>query len=224
MYLNNKYTNWYMKLMNSRKQLPRKRKDGTCYESHHILPKSLGGSNHKSNLVLLTPREHFLAHCFLIRMTIGSQKKSMTYALVRFLGKNINGQRYKINSRIYQNIVENNRVFTSGKNNPMFNKPCWYKMSEEQKKQWKSNISKGTTGEKNPFYGKTHNEQIRKILSQKRSQPILVKFFDGTERYFTQYKFLGTYIGKSEALGCKLCKPQHENLLKKYGIKEIIKL
>jgi len=213
-----------MKLMNSRKQLPRKRKDKTCYESHHILPKSLGGSNHKSNLVLLTPREHFLAHCFLVKMTSGSQKRSMTYALIRFLGKNINDQRYKINSRIYQNIVENNRAFTSGKNNPMFGKPCWYTMTEKQKKQWKSNISKGTTGEKNPFYGKTHNEQTRNIISQKRSQPILVKFDDDTERYFTQYKFLGTYIGKSEALGQKLCKPQHENLLTKYGIKEIIKL
>jgi len=210
--------------MNSRKQLPRKRKDKTCYESHHILPKSLGGSNHKSNLVLLTPREHFLAHCFLVKMTSGSQKRSMTYALIRFLGKNINDQRYKINSRIYQNIVENNRAFTSGKNNPMFGKPCWYTMTEKQKKQWKSNISKGTTGEKNPFYGKTHNEQTRNIISQKRSQPILVKFDDDTERYFTQYKFLGTYIGKSEALGQKLCKPQHENLLTKYGIKEIIKL
>lgn len=188
------------------------------------MPKSLGGSNHKSNLVLLTPREHFLAHCFLVKMTSGSQKRSMTYALIRFLGKNINDQRYKINSRIYQNIVENNRAFTSGKNNPMFGKPCWYTMTENQKKQWKSNISKGITGEKNPFYGKTHNEQTRNIISQKRSQPILVKFDDDIERYFTQYKFLGTYIGKSEALGQKLCKSQHENLLTKYGIKEIIKL
>ena len=224
MYLNNKYTRWYMTLMNSRKQLDRKRKDGNCYESHHIVPKSLGGSNHKSNLILLTPREHFISHCLLIRMTVNSQKRSMTYALIRFLGKNIKEDRYKINSRIYQNIVETNRIFTSGENNPMFNKPCHFAMTEEQKHKWKTNISKGITGEKNPFYGKTHNEQTRNIISQKRSQPILVKFDDDTERYFTQYKFLGTYIGKSEALGQKICKPQHVNLLTKYGIKEIIKL
>ena len=224
MYLNNKYTNWYMKLMDSRKQLPRKRKDGNCYESHHIFPKSLGGSNHKSNLVLLTPREHFIAHCLLIRMTHNAQKRSMTYALVRFLGKNINNQRYKITSRIYENIIENNRIFTLGKNNSMHGKPCWYKMTEEQKSQWKTNISKGITGEKNPFYGKTHNKETRNLLSQIRSNAILVKFNNGSEITFTQYKFLGTYIGKSEALGQKLCKPKHNNLLAKYGIKEIIKL
>jgi len=224
MYLNNKYTKWYMKLMDSRKVSSRRRNDGNYYESHHILPKSLGGSNHKSNLVLLTAREHFIAHFLLTKMTCGSQKRSMTYALVRFLGKNVSGDRYKINSRIYQNIVENNRFFTSGKNNPMFGKPCYFAMKEQLKQKWKINISVGISREKNTFYGKTHSQKTRNILSQKRSQPILVKFDDDTEVMFTQYKFLGTHIGKSEALGQKLCKPQHKNLFKKYGIKEIIKL
>lgn len=31
-------------------------------EIHHIIPRCLGGSNDKSNLVVLTAREHFLAH------------------------------------------------------------------------------------------------------------------------------------------------------------------
>lgn len=31
-------------------------------ERHHIVPKSAGGDNSKSNLVYLTPREHFVAH------------------------------------------------------------------------------------------------------------------------------------------------------------------
>ena len=35
---------------------------------HHIIPKSLGGSNDKSNLVLLTPEEHF-AHYYLWKFT-----------------------------------------------------------------------------------------------------------------------------------------------------------
>lgn len=34
-------------------------------ESHHIVPKCMGGSNHKSNLVHLTPREHFICHWLL---------------------------------------------------------------------------------------------------------------------------------------------------------------
>ena len=39
------------------------------YETHHIIPKSLGGSNDKSNLVQLTPEEHYLAHYYLWKFT-----------------------------------------------------------------------------------------------------------------------------------------------------------
>jgi group I intron endonuclease len=34
----------------------------------------------------------------------------------------------------------------SGKNNPMYGKPAYYKMTESEKEQWASNISKGNTG------------------------------------------------------------------------------
>jgi hypothetical protein len=37
------------------------------YERHHIIPKCLGGSNNKNNLVKLTYREHFIAHWLLHR-------------------------------------------------------------------------------------------------------------------------------------------------------------
>lgn len=38
------------------------------YETHHVLMKSMGGTNDPSNLVKLTPREHFLAHWLLWRI------------------------------------------------------------------------------------------------------------------------------------------------------------
>ena len=34
----------------------------TPCEIHHILPRSMGGSDDSENLVALTPREHFIAH------------------------------------------------------------------------------------------------------------------------------------------------------------------
>lgn len=50
------------------------------YESHHIVPRSLGGSNDASNLVLLTAKEHFIAHLLLTKMYEGVEKKKMIYA------------------------------------------------------------------------------------------------------------------------------------------------
>ena len=38
------------------------------YESHHIIPKCLNGTNAKNNLVLLTAREHFVAHQLLVKI------------------------------------------------------------------------------------------------------------------------------------------------------------
>jgi hypothetical protein len=45
------------------RQLPKE----TYTEKHHIVPKCLGGTNEKSNLTVLTAREHFLVHLILAR-------------------------------------------------------------------------------------------------------------------------------------------------------------
>ena len=37
-------------------------------ERHHIVPKCMGGSNSKDNLVYLTAKEHFIAHKLLVRI------------------------------------------------------------------------------------------------------------------------------------------------------------
>ena len=51
------------------------------YEKHHIIPKSLGGQNKKDNLVLLTYREHIIAHKLLIRIYNGNQKNDLCLLL-----------------------------------------------------------------------------------------------------------------------------------------------
>jgi len=77
MFLNNKYTKIYFKMINAGfKSKP----NYGYYERHHIIPKSIGGSNSESNLVYLTARQHFLCHLLLLKMTTGNQKKSMAFA------------------------------------------------------------------------------------------------------------------------------------------------
>jgi len=42
------------------------------YENHHIVPKCLNGDNSIENLVLLTPREHYIAHALLCKIYTGT--------------------------------------------------------------------------------------------------------------------------------------------------------
>lgn len=64
-------------------------------ERHHIIPKSLGGLDEKNNLVVLTCREHFVAHQLLVKIAQQNNDKNalikMTHALIRFY----NGQQNK---------------------------------------------------------------------------------------------------------------------------------
>lgn len=59
-----KYSQWYFSLIDKRKiDAP----EGYS-EKHHIIPRCLGGSDNKENLVSLTAREHFVAHWLLTKM------------------------------------------------------------------------------------------------------------------------------------------------------------
>jgi len=97
-FINNKYTTWYNSIIN-------KAKDRTINgytEKHHIIPSSLGGSNGTDNLVKLTPREHFVCHLLLTKMTTCNARYKMNFALYMLANiKNIGEGRYIPNSRMY---------------------------------------------------------------------------------------------------------------------------
>jgi hypothetical protein len=75
-----KYHHYYNALIeNARNRiLP----SNTYKECHHIIPRSLGGSNDRNNLVDLTAREHYVAHLLLAKMHGGEQKRKMLAAVV----------------------------------------------------------------------------------------------------------------------------------------------
>ena len=95
MYLQNKYTKCYYSIINRAKsrELPKE----IYTEKHHIIPKSLGGSNDQCNLVRLTAKEHRLAHILLPRMTTDTiHTRSMWYALWMMLRTKNAAQQRKI--------------------------------------------------------------------------------------------------------------------------------
>lgn len=76
-------------------------------EKHHIIPRSLGGSNDSSNLVALTAKEHFICHLLLTRMTQGQDKNKMVSAVFYLTGKGKADRNNRIkSSRLYQNLKE----------------------------------------------------------------------------------------------------------------------
>lgn len=106
MYLQNKYTSCYFTIINRAKS---RSIIDTYTEKHHIIPKSLGGSNSKENLVTLTAREHYLCHLLLPKMTVGIAKQSMWHALWKIVNQHRPDQfRHKVSSRQYALIKASN--------------------------------------------------------------------------------------------------------------------
>jgi len=74
-------------------------------ETHHIIPKCIGGTNEKSNLVELTCKEHFICHKLLTE--IYPTENKLRYA-VRMMAttNNVFGRTYKVGAREYSRIKE----------------------------------------------------------------------------------------------------------------------
>lgn len=114
------YEKNYYDYVNYVKSLNRFKGDGNYYEKHHIKPRSLGGDNSKENLVLLTAREHFLAHYLLCKFTKGEDKKKMVWAFHRLCysdsSRHIRKENnFKLSSRFYEYLrKEFIKIFESG--------------------------------------------------------------------------------------------------------------
>lgn len=134
----------YNKIYNSIISLARERVAPDCYcEKHHIIPKSMGGSDSKENIVILTAREHFIAHWLLLKI---HKNKSMTYAFFAMTKPVGNGKK-RYTSKSFKYARESMATWMSknrsGKNHPMY----------------------GITGSDNPNYGAKRNDSTKELLS-----------------------------------------------------------
>jgi hypothetical protein len=90
------YKRHYDTLCTTRKALNRAKGGCEYYEEHHIVPRSLGGSDSDKNLVLLTAKEHYLAHLLLFvhYKTIGGDSlRKMAFAVISMSSGNSNHKR-----------------------------------------------------------------------------------------------------------------------------------
>lgn len=155
----NKYEKWY-DAITKRGQI---RILDSYGETHHILPRSLGGSDDKCNITKLTAREHFICHWLLTKIyKEGESHWKMVNALRIMRAENKNQTRYTttITARVYENLKEEyaklQSIKFSGKYNGFYGKHH----SDEAKKK----ISEANTGDKN---GSKTPEARLKISSSK---------------------------------------------------------
>ena len=151
-FIDNKYTHWYYTIINTALS----RASLTDYtEKHHIIPKSLGGSNAVSNLVRLTAKEHFVCHRLLTKMVFENKDKiKMNNAAFQMTICSLNQNRYKISARTYEILKRNKSAAMIG--NTYGKKP----MSDETKRkisEAKKGVSVGV--------GRTMTDEVKKKLS-----------------------------------------------------------
>ena len=133
------------------------------HETHHIVPKCMGGSNDKDNLIDLFAREHFEAHRLLALENPENDGLIYAWACMAWVKDN-NQQRTKITPEEYEEVRKRYSEMASrrysGKNNPCYGR----RHTEEEKKKMSENHGK-YFGESNHYYGKHHSEEIRKKMS-----------------------------------------------------------
>lgn len=101
MFVANKYTKTYQAIISRARESSRSKKTD-YFESHHVIPRCMGGSDDAENLVLLTAREHFLCHALLCKMIATNTKEwnKLVHAFIAMGRSSSNQQRY-FNSRLY---------------------------------------------------------------------------------------------------------------------------
>lgn len=161
-FLNNKYTSIYFSLIETRKS--RDLMNDEYYEKHHIIPKTLGGSDIDSNLVFLTYREHVIAHYLLTKMTdcINLKKMQMAFTAMIYL-RNEDNKR-SIPSLRYLEIAKKYAI--EGKKGRKHSIETRIKIGKSR--EYKS-------GEDHAFYGKSHSDDTKMIIRDKRSKQVFTQ-------------------------------------------------
>lgn len=125
----NKYTKVYYRIIdNARNRIPQ-----GYVEKHHIMPKSLGGSNNPENIAKLTAREHFICHRLLVKMVEGrvAQAKMAYAAWQQSRGATL--KNIRITSRTYEALKQQLSSAYAGRKRAPFSQQAKDNMREGAK-------------------------------------------------------------------------------------------
>lgn len=162
----NKYETWYAAIT----KRGQSRHTDSYTESHHIIPRSLGGNDDPTNITKLTAREHFICHWLLTKIhREGEAHWKMLNAIRIMRAENKNQQRYsnRITARVYNNLKEEYSVLQSekmmGENNPMYGRPVSDSVRQGR--------SERVSGDNNPAKRPGAGAKISEAKTGKKREP-----------------------------------------------------
>lgn len=130
-------------------------------EKHHIIPKCLGGGNEKSNLTVLTAREHFLVH-YILADRLYPKNPKLWFAFWKMLTYNEYQERYIPNSKIYEYVKQKYSETNKGPNNQNFGRKHSDEVKQEMSRRRKGNKKPAGFGKylADLYSGKTFEERF----------------------------------------------------------------
>lgn len=148
MFLNNKYATTYNNIIANAQQ---RTIDGYT-EKHHIIPKSMGGTDSTSNIVKLTSREHYICHALLVKMVESKQHMYKMMSAFNMMHMDAYGNRYT--SKLYE-----------------YNKHQYYKLKSELQKgiprTIEARLKQSTTTKGKPWSDNKRNTKANKPTAKK---------------------------------------------------------
>lgn len=139
MFLDNRYTKVYYRIINQALSRTYKKVKDDGYQKHHIIPKCIGGTDSADNLVILSYKEHRVCHCLLIKMQLTKSAEIKMRHAYGFFNKNsrYNGPRYK---RGKDNIFSSKEIVEQVRKRMKENNPMKDPISQQKRLDtWKAN-------------------------------------------------------------------------------------
>lgn len=144
-------------------QMENRTKKNGYYEEHHIAPRSEGGSNRRDNLVLLTAKEHYVAHHLLWKI-YGTSGLALAFRMM----VDINSVNHaKVTNKVVAKEYEKLKIASRASNvqsgfNSLKNGTGLFAMSREQKSELGKSSSQKNMANKVGIFAHTP-EQRRKF-------------------------------------------------------------
>jgi hypothetical protein len=164
-------------------------------EVHHIVPRSLGGSDDAGNLIRITARQHYIAHWMLARALGGSasraffmmsnfgkygQVNSTTYQIARKEYADRVSEQLKLNPNIPAFTDEHREKLRQAKIGRKLSEQTRHRVSAAQRgrklsEETRRRISEAKKGIATRGYGWKHSDATRKKMTESqyaRNQPL----------------------------------------------------